>query len=68
MFFGREDVIDRFNALLRKRVASLVTCRGRRRCSGPSFVGDISSATAPDSLFGVGRFSITPKGTLIMFR
>ena len=31
MFFGREDTIDQLNALLRKRVASLVTCRGRRR-------------------------------------
>lgn len=43
------------------------TC-GRLRCAGTSFVGDISSATAPDSLFGIGRLSITPKGTLIMFR
>ena len=43
------------------------TC-GRLRCAGTSFVGDISSATAPDSLFGIGQLSITPKGTLIMFR
>jgi hypothetical protein len=41
---------------------------GRLRCAGTSFVGDISSAIAPDSLFGIGRFSITPKGTVIMFR
>ena len=38
MFFGREDVIDRFNALLRKRVASLVTCRGRRRIGKSTLV------------------------------
>jgi hypothetical protein len=43
------------------------TC-GRLRCAGTSFVGDISSATAPDSLFGVGRLSIAPKGTVIIFR
>ena len=38
MFFGREDVIDQFNALLRKRVASLVTCRGRRRIGKSTLV------------------------------
>ena len=31
MFFGRDETIDQLNGLLRKRVASLVTCRGRRR-------------------------------------
>lgn len=31
MFFGREDDLEKLNALLGKRVASLVTCRGRRR-------------------------------------
>ena len=31
MFIGREETIDQLNGLLRKRVASLVTCRGRRR-------------------------------------
>ena len=43
------------------------TC-GRLRCGGTSFVGDISSAIVPDSLVGIGRLSITPKGTVIMFR
>jgi hypothetical protein len=43
------------------------TC-GRLRCAGTSFVGDIASATAPGSLVGIGRLSITPKGTVIMFR
>ncbi|MBQ3290157.1 MAG: hypothetical protein IJH50_12155 [Kiritimatiellae bacterium] len=38
MFFGREDVIDQFGALLRKRVASLVTCRGRRRIGKSTLV------------------------------
>ena len=31
MFFGREDILRKLDALLGKRVASLVTCRGRRR-------------------------------------
>lgn len=31
MFFGREELIDQLSSLCRKRVASLVTCRGRRR-------------------------------------
>ena len=31
MFFGREDLIERLEALFCKRTASLVTCRGRRR-------------------------------------
>ena len=31
MFFGRDDLLSQLSALLRKRVASLVTCRGRRR-------------------------------------
>ena len=31
MFFGREDILQKLDALLDKRVASLVTCRGRRR-------------------------------------
>ena len=31
MFYGREDLIGRLEALFGKRTASLVTCRGRRR-------------------------------------
>ena len=31
MFFGREEQIEQLEGLLRKRTASLVTCRGRRR-------------------------------------
>ena len=31
MFFGREEQIGQLEELLRKRTASLVTCRGRRR-------------------------------------
>jgi AAA+ ATPase superfamily predicted ATPase len=31
MFFEREDIVEQLNGLLRKRVASFVTCRGRRR-------------------------------------
>lgn len=45
----------------------IFTC-GRLRCAGTSFVGDISSTIAPDSLVGIGRLSITPKGTFILLR
>ncbi len=31
MFFGREEQFEQLEGLLRKRTASLVTCRGRRR-------------------------------------
>ena len=31
MFFGRDDLIQDLQALFKKRTASLVTCRGRRR-------------------------------------
>lgn len=31
MFVGREEQLRQLNALWRKRVSSLVTCRGRRR-------------------------------------
>ena len=31
MFFGREGQIEQLESLWRKRVGSLVTCRGRRR-------------------------------------
>lgn len=30
-FYGRKDVIDQLSSLWKKRVSSLVTCRGRRR-------------------------------------
>ena len=41
---------------------------GRLRCTGTSLAGDIVSAAAPDSLVGIGRLSVTPKGTIIVFR
>ena len=44
----------------------ILSC-GRLRCNGRSYAGDISSASAPGSLFGIGRFSIPPKGMIIMF-
>ena len=31
MFVGREEQLEQLDALWRKNVASLVTCRGRRR-------------------------------------
>ena len=38
MFFGREEYIEQLNNLLRKRTASLVTCRGRRRIGKSTLV------------------------------
>ena len=38
MFFGREELIGQLAALCRKRVASLVTCRGRRRIGKSTLV------------------------------
>ena len=38
MFFGREDLMDRMEALFKKRTASLVTCRGRRRVGKSTLV------------------------------
>lgn len=38
MFFGREDSIMQMSGLWRKRVSSLVTCRGRRRVGKSSLV------------------------------
>lgn len=38
MFFGREDVLAKLDSLLGKRVASLVTCRGRRRIGKSTLV------------------------------
>lgn len=38
MFFGREDILQKLDALLGKRVASLVTCRGRRRIGKSTLV------------------------------
>ena len=46
----------------------ILSC-GRLRCGGSSYIGDISSANAPGSLFGIGRLSVTPtKGMIIFFR
>ena len=45
----------------------ILSC-GRLRCGGRNYSGDVSSASAPESLFGIGRFFITPKGLVITFR
>ena len=38
MFFGREEQLEQLKALLSKRTASLVTCRGRRRIGKSTLV------------------------------
>jgi len=42
MFFGREDIIDQLTALSHKRVASLVTCRGRRRIGKSTLIEEFA--------------------------
>lgn len=42
MFFGREDYLDELNALWSKRVASLVTCRGRRRIGKSTLIAEFA--------------------------
>lgn len=42
MFFGREDQIRNLEALCAKRVASLVTCRGRRRIGKSTLIEEFA--------------------------
>jgi len=42
MFFGREDLLERLNGLWNKSVASLVTCRGRRRIGKSTLIGEFA--------------------------
>ena len=42
MFFGREDIFERLEALTQKRVASLVTCRGRRRVGKSTLIEEFA--------------------------
>ena len=42
MFFGREDHLERFAALWRKKVPSLVVCRGRRRIGKSTLVREFA--------------------------
>ena len=45
MFFGREPEIGQLTALWRKRVASLVTCRGRRRIGKSALIEEFALRT-----------------------
>ena len=45
MFFGREDLILQLEGLWRKRVSSLVTCRGRRRIGKSTLIRQFAKAT-----------------------
>ena len=42
MFFGREEQIELLESLLRKRTASLVTCRGRRRIGKSTLIEEFA--------------------------
>ena len=41
-FFGRDDLLDALNSLWDKRVASLVTCRGRRRIGKSTLIEEFA--------------------------
>ena len=56
MFFGREDTVEQLNGLLRKRVASFVTCRGRRRIGKSTLIERFAENTAEK--VGIGDFSV----------
>lgn len=42
MFVGREDLLDQLDALWRVPVASLVTCRGRRRIGKSTLIAEFA--------------------------
>ena len=42
MFYGRQDLLEQLGDLLRKRTASLVTCRGRRRIGKSTLVEEFA--------------------------
>ncbi len=45
MFFGRNQELDRLASLWRKKVASLVTCRGRRRIGKSTLIEEFAKRT-----------------------
>ena len=42
MFYGRDDLLERLDALWNKSVASLVTCRGRRRIGKSTLIAEFA--------------------------
>lgn len=44
MFYGREDVLAQLGSLLKKKTASLVTCRGRRRIGKSTLIARFAEA------------------------
>ena len=42
MFVGREEQLEQLDALWRKNVASLVTCRGRRRIGKSTLIEEFA--------------------------
>ena len=70
MFYGREPDVESLNALWRKKTASLVTCRGRRRIGKSTLIEEFAKRSearflklegiAPDKPLGV-PWTQTPK-------
>ena len=46
MFIGREEQLHDLNSLMRKKTASLVTCRGRRRIGKSSLIIEFGKSAA----------------------
>ena len=55
MFFGREDLLEQLSSLWRKRVSSLVTCRGRRRIGKSTLVEQFAKRSGARFLKIEGR-------------
>ena len=59
MFYGREDLLEQLGALLERPMATLVTCRGRRRIGKSTLIEEfarrtpVTTATRSDDRSGV---------------
>lgn len=62
MFFGREEELETLAALWRKKVPSLVTCRGRRRIGKSTLIAEFAARSRARFIEIVGE-APTPKTT-----
>ena len=44
MFFGREEILEQLDAQLASPIASLVTCRGRRRIGKSTLIEEFAAS------------------------
>ena len=67
MFFGREGQIEQLESLWRKRVGSLVTCRGRRRIGKSTLIEQFAKRTG-GRLIKIEGVKPKPKFSMPSFR